>query len=112
MPGDEIDTLKVATPATAFTVVVPPSTPAMGEPALIPMIRVTDPEKALSRVLPAVRASTWIDGAIVLPAIVLAGCTKKPRWVAVTCATVMVALLVLLAGLRSGWSEWLMVAVL
>src|SRR5213594_1773174 len=69
---------KLATPATAVTVVVPDSVPP---PGLVPIVTVTAPTKSVAVRPTASRASTWTAGASVAPAVAAAGCITKASWV-------------------------------
>src|SRR5437667_253844 len=71
---------KLATPATADTVVVPESVPP---PALLPMATVTLAVELVT-VLPKVSWTvTWTAGEIAAPAVALVGCTVKANLEAV-----------------------------
>src|SRR5512134_2657266 len=74
MPG------KLATPATAATVVVPSSTPLPG--GLSPIASVTVPVNVVAVLPSASRAVTWTAGVIAAPAAVLPGWTVNASWVA------------------------------
>ena len=70
---------KLATPATAATLFVPPSVPAFG---LVPIASVTVFVAAVTRLPPASRTSTWTAGAMATPPVVLVGCTRKASFAA------------------------------
>ncbi len=71
---------KVATPATAATVVVPASVPP---PGLEPIATVTFAVNPVAVFPSASRAVSCTAGVIVTPAVVLLGCTVNASWVAV-----------------------------
>ena len=70
---------KVATPATAFTVVVPPST---APPGFDTTPSVTAPVKPATVLPCASRTATTGDGVIACPAMVLPGCVLNASWLA------------------------------
>ena len=80
---------KVATPATAATVVVPESTPPVG---LVPIASVMLPVKLVTVFPNASRALTWMAGVIAAPAAALEGCTVNARSTATPAVTVNAAL--------------------
>src|SRR6267143_3215526 len=71
---------KLATPATAATVAVPPSVPP---PGFVPSATVTVPVNPLAVLPSPSRAVTCTAGAIAAPAVVVVGCTVKTSCVAV-----------------------------
>ena len=71
--------LKVATPALAFTEVVPLRVPLKG---LVPMAMPIEAELLATNLLPESRTCTATAGVIEAPAAVFVGCCEKARWVA------------------------------
>ncbi len=69
---------KVATPATAFTVAVPPSVPP---PGLVPIASVIDAVEPVT-VFPFPSWTATVTAAIVAPATTSVGCAMKPSWAA------------------------------
>jgi len=69
---------KLATPATAATVAVPPSVPP---PGFVPSATVTVPVNPLAVFPWASRAVTSTAGAITAPAVAVVGWTVKASWV-------------------------------
>src|SRR5437899_9041001 len=69
--------LKVATPALAFTGVVPLSVPLEG---LVPMAMPIEAVLFATNLLPESRTLTVTAGLIEAPAPVLVGCCKKAKW--------------------------------
>src|SRR2546430_10340661 len=68
---------KLATPATAATVVVPLNVPPAG---LLPIASVTLPVNPVATLPKASRAVTSTAGVMVAPAVVLVGCTVNTSW--------------------------------
>jgi hypothetical protein len=85
MPGN------VATPLTAFCVVVPDKVPPLG---FVPIARVTATDELVTTFPPASSTLTCTDGVIVAPADVFVGCRVNTSCVAapaVTLNTMLVA---------------------
>src|SRR5512145_2930920 len=79
---------KVATPATAATVVVPERVPA---PGLVPIATVTLPLNEGTGLLKGSRAETSTAGVMIAPATMDDGCPVRTSWLAPAGATVTVA---------------------
>src|SRR5437764_12125689 len=71
---------KVATPATAATVLVPDRVPVLG---FVPIATVMFPVNPLAVLPPASWAVTSTAGVIAVAAVVVLGCTENTNWVAV-----------------------------
>ena len=74
--------LKVATPAEAVTVAVPPSVPPLGFVPIAITMEAVLPVPVVTTLLLASRTCAVTAGLIEAPAAVFVGCWPKARWVA------------------------------
>src|SRR2546430_11131884 len=93
---------KVATPATAATVLVPDKVPALG---FVPIATVMFPVNPVAVLPPASWAVTSTAGVIAAPSVEVLGCTENTSCVAVPAVMLNAALVVLPARSEEHTSE-------